>query len=196
MALPTADDAKAFLRIETDAEKPLLEQLVARATALVTRYLNRPITGAARTYTDDAETHRAYGVVTRLQVPVYPIAASGERAPVVTDADGATVDATTYRVDGATGAITATAGVTFDAGPYQITATAGLDQDPDYATLIEPVLSGAILDTVATYYRQRVASVKQSATAGAQETHDVDPATGLPARVMGAIRHLRLVRVA
>jgi hypothetical protein len=196
VALPTLDECKALLRLETTAEDAFLTPLLADVTGVVAAYLNRPITGVARTYTDDAETLRAYGRVTRLHVPVYPIAASGDDAPVVTDADDVTVDATTYRVDGDAGSFTGKPDTTFDNGPYRLTVKVGLDQGTEYATQVEPVLRRAILDTVATYYAQRVASVKQSSTAGAQETHDVDPETGLPPRVMGALRHLRLVRVA
>jgi hypothetical protein len=56
VALPTSTDLKDYLRIETNAENPLLAALVARAQAMLEGWIDCPITAEAQTAVDRAES--------------------------------------------------------------------------------------------------------------------------------------------
>jgi hypothetical protein len=66
---------------------------------------------------------------------------STPRACVVTDEDGATVDAGGYLVNAATGRVTPGGAAVFTGSAYVVTARAGLSLRADYAEAIEPVMS-------------------------------------------------------
>jgi len=192
MALPTKNDLVAYLRIESEedtAESALLTALVARATAMVEAWLDRPIeTLADQEFVDEAESTE--GAVTRLLVPMVPLDAA---SVVVEDRDGTTVPSTDYRVKPLTGEILAEPGVVFVNPPYTITADVGLDTHPQYETRIEPVLSQAILDVAADLYHARnPRAVSESAGGGASTSYANQV---LPERVKVALNPYRLVRV-
>jgi hypothetical protein len=162
--LPTRTDLQAYLRIETDAEDALLAELVSEATGWAESLVDRPLVAVSRSFVDPAETNVAYGVVTQLLIPVTPVAL--DPAPVVTDGDGETVSASTYRVDGATGLLTANRGEAFGSGPYTIVATVGLPAASDYSTRIEPQLRALILGLAALLYHQRNPGARSEGTGG------------------------------
>ncbi len=62
--------------------------------------------------------------------------------------------------------IRADAGVSFDNGPYSITATVGYSAASDYATRIEPVISAAIIDMVAELFKHRNPGVEYLSSGG------------------------------
>lgn len=187
MALLTVSQLKSYLRIQHTAEDTLLADLLAQATALVESHIGRPITARAATWTDRAATLRAYGAVTTLMIPESPVAAD---SVTVTGADGTTVDAADYTVDIRTGMIRGNRGAVFASGPYTITATTGLSAHPDYATRLEPLVNGALRDTVAdAYHRRSPAAASEGAGGGVQATYAT--VTELPARVVAALRPIR-----
>lgn len=192
MALPTIIDVKRYLRVQTTAEDTLLTALLASATQLVEAYLGRPIlTVAARAMTDEGKTLTAYGVVTKLLVPVTPYDAA---TLAITDADGTALTLTTdYRVgDPWTGEVFAAVGTSFPNGPYTLTADVGLETASDYATRIEPVLFVCILDVVADLWHRRNPAASTESTGGGVST--TYTAEGIPARTAAMLAPFRVVR--
>lgn len=189
MALISTAQLKSYLRIQHTADDTLLADLLTQAKALVESHIGRPIAAREATWTDRAETLRAYGVVTTLMIPESPVAAEGV---TITDADGATVDADDYTVETRTGMVRAARGVVFSNGPYTITATTGLSAHPDYATRLEPLVNGALRDTVAdAYLRRSPAAASEGAGGGVQATYAT--VTELPPRVVAALRPITFV---
>ena len=193
MALPTTAECKAYLRVEHTAEDALLDGLLASATAAVEAHVGRPLAAVARTFVDPAETQLLHRSVTQLLIPVTPVSTADGEAPVVTDADGTVVDASTYRLDAETGQLIAHRGVSFDNGPYTIATKVGLSARSDYATRVEPVLRSAILDTVADLYQRRNPSAQAEGAGGGVYTQFAAGA-GLPARVIAMLTPFTAVR--
>lgn len=191
MALPTTTDLKSYLRIQTSAEDTLLTLLLTNAQAMVEAHMGRPITAIARTFVDEAKTMTAYGVVTKLLVPVTPVDWS---TLVVTDDDGTVlVEDEDYRVgDMWTGEIHAETGMSFSVRPYTIDAEVGLSVDPEYSTRIEPVLSLAILDIASDLWHRRNPNAATESTGGGVSATYVG--TGIPQRVRDALAPWTLVR--
>lgn len=187
MALPTLQNLKDYLKVETTAEDTALTGMLTRATGLVEQYLGRPITARSVTVTDRA---RPCGGVVKLLGFVCPIAASPD--PIVTDADGATVDSTAYTVDRDTAVFYAAPGESFGNPPYGLTFTAGLSARADYATVVEPAVAQAILDVAADLWRRRVGNVSQASSVGDSESYGADP---LPARTKLMLDSFRLRQV-
>jgi hypothetical protein len=204
MSLPALSDLKGYLRIDGTTEDTVLTMLLASARGMVERYLERPITAISRTFVDPAETIVAYGRITALMVPVWPVHPGAPSpaepvipAPVITDVDGAVVDAATYRVAAESGRFIATRGESFPNGPYTIVASVGLSADPRYAEEIEPVISQAILDVASDLYANRTPSAQMEAAGGGASTswRDPDP-SGLPARTARALSAYKPVGIA
>jgi hypothetical protein len=198
MSLPTGTDLKTYLRIETTAEDALLDTLVAQATATVEAWLDRPILTVCLDFIDEATPDDR--AVRRLLVPVYPL---DPDALAIVDVDGTTVPATDYRVDALTGVIRGLVGVQFGNPPYTITADVGLQEHPQYATRIEPVLSRAIVDVAASWYHQRNPAAASVAAGGGVSTHAFAGAgrgigdthdAEIPPRVRAQLAPYRLVR--
>jgi hypothetical protein len=192
MALPTLDDLKAFLRIETTREDDLLASFLASAIADVRATLRRPIASGAETYTIEDPRSNAHSIarlssdpdraLRTMRIPETPVAATP--ALVLVDCSGATVDPTTYRVNNDTGVITARAGTAFARFPYEATATAGLETRDDYETLVEPVLRQAIFDLAADFYfRRNPAATAERDAGGASITYGRQD-EGVPIRVL------------
>jgi len=201
MALPTVTQCKAYLRVQGTAEDTLITDLLARATAKVRGALGRPIEIAARTFTDDAVTRRAYGQVTALLIPSHllPCARvddSSLSAPIVLDADGLALSDVTDYYPGLPwdALLKARPGIAFGNGPYTVTVDAGLETADDYATVIEPALSGAIIDVVADLYQRRNPVASSESTGGGVST-SYDARTGLPMRAWEDIRQWAVIRV-
>lgn len=203
MSLPTWQDLKLLLRVQTTAEdggssdapagtgNGILARMIERAQARVERYLQRPITAESLTATDRAESLRVWGVIDRLVFPMSPLSQATLDAPVLVDVDGETVDPTTYDIDYAQGLFIAHRGVSFDNGPYTMTAVAGLSADPRYAKF-EPDLAQAILDVAVDLYSWRSpGTVHRTAGGGVSEARDAK--TGIPLRICAALDQYRRI---
>ena len=152
MALPHEDEIKAYLRVTTDVEDDLFEQLRMSAEAWVHAFYRVPLGSQARTFRG---LWPRIGVQrepeTRLVVPIRPCGSTA----TITDADGTTVTSSTYVVDQRTGYIDAKRGERFWNPPYDVVATVGWGEHPQYEDDVEPVLRQAILWAASTYYRNR-----------------------------------------
>ena len=152
MALPFADEIKAYLRVTTSVEDDLFEELSLSARAWIRAYYAVPLEAQNRSFAglwprigNQREPN------TRLVVPIRPCGTTG----TLTDAEGATVDATTYVIDARSGRIEAKRSKYFSLPPYDLAITVGWDQHPAYADEVEPILRQAILWAASTYYRNR-----------------------------------------
>lgn len=182
MALPTTSDLKSYLRIESTAEDTLLAALLGRAKAMLEGWIDCPITAESQSAVDRGETLDA--PLLSLVFPRRPIG-----SVVVTDAEGATVDATTYTVDPRSGILYAKPGTEFGNAPYTITCNVGLSLRADYAR-IEPLLNEMILDLAADLYQRRTPGAA-SEKAG-DTTISWDTSRETVARVLKSLRLLRL----
>lgn len=170
MALPTTEDAKKYLRVEHADEDIIVAQLLARSKATVETFVGYPLIAVAQTYVDYNGMYPSgaqwfggyYGDLFELPGP-YALSP----APVVTDANGVVIDATTYYLDNRAGKIRAKAGGYFGMRPYTVVATIGLSAHPDYLSRLEPIAALAVLDLVAHLYQNRnPAVVSESDEAG------------------------------
>jgi hypothetical protein len=152
VGLPTFEELKAYLRVTTEVEDELIEQINDSAQAWVRSFYRVPLDSQSRTFRG---LWPRIGVQryenTRLVVPVRPCGAS----PVITDGDEATVDNTTYVVDERTGYIDAKRNEFFDNPPYDITVSVGWEEHPEFNDEVEPILRQAIFWAASTYYRNR-----------------------------------------
>lgn len=192
MALPTVTDIKAVLRIQTAAEDTLLQSMHNRACALMVAVLGRPYYAIERTWIDEGGRVRAYGALTSLNVPVGPIEPD---SLVIEDTDGLELVVTDeYRTpEPLDSLIRAAAGLTFSNPPYRLTANVGLSADPEYETLIEPVLAQALIDTVSDWWSRRSPAATNESTGGGVST--TWETLGLPRRVREALALFSMPRV-
>lgn len=177
MALPTVTDLKLVLRIQTTADDTLLTSLLARALGMVEGALGRPITKVSTTWKDYGDQGRFGGALTRLVVPVVPY-----DTLAIVDADGVALSSSVdYYAPGVWDAtVRARPGMTFPVAPYTLTANVGLSAAANYATVIEPAVSAAILDVAADLYQRRSAA----ATAESENGIAVSYGGGVPQRVV------------
>jgi hypothetical protein len=190
MALPTLADLKGYLRVDGTAEDTVLTMILASATAKCAAYLERPFVAILMTFVDPAQTMVAYGRITELVIPMWPVHRGAPSpadpvipAPVITDQDDAVVDAATYRVDSRSGRFIALTGDTFANGPYTISCYIGLSAFPEYSTAIEPVIAQAIMDTASDLYSNRSPGASMETAGGGASTQWRDPGPGgLPSR--------------
>ena len=182
MALPTAVDLKAYLRIETSAEDALLAALVVRAKSMLETWIDVPIIAEVQTADDEASALAR--PVRALVFPRRPMLVTA-----VVDSRGETVPSSNYRGSVTSGVIYALNDTSFPYGPYTITAMVGLTLRPDYGRL-EPTLAQAILDIAADLYQRRTPGAGSETAAGTAITWDVSRET--VARIMKTMRSLRL----
>jgi uncharacterized phiE125 gp8 family phage protein len=174
MALPTVATLKQYLRIETTAEDLLLARLLEGAQAAVEQYLRRPIAAEVREFFDVPEVWDYSTQTSTVYLPVYP--ASGV---ALVDYNETAVASSGYRLEGRSGRVIATGSSRLSSGPYTVTATVGLATDPRYATVIEPVLSRAILDIASDWYHRRNPNAASESTAGVSHSYADN---GIPTR--------------
>lgn len=187
MSLPDVAALKRYLKIENTAEDTLLAELLARSLATAQRRVGVPIVSVSRVFVDEAETGNFYSHGPRsLLVPVTPFDVD---TLVVVDADGVTVDADDLRSDVGAGIIRYVDGSPFENGPYTITVDVGLDNEDDYDTLIEPIVSQAIVDLVADLYQRRNPAASSERNAGGDSV--AYTADGIPCRVADALDSIR-----
>jgi hypothetical protein len=181
MALLTLAQLKLYLKVQTTLQDTLLTELLAEATALAEQYLNQPITAAERTVYLTVAARRG---AANLWLPSYPSAG----AIVITDPNGDAVSADDYRVDRYVGALYGLDSYLFAYGEHTITGTWGLDQHPQYATRIEPVVNAGIRDYAADLYlRRNPAAAFEAAGAGVSVTYNESANQGLPPRIATAL---------
>jgi hypothetical protein len=201
MALPTVADLKRVLRIESSVEDTLLAALLASGEAAVRGELGRDIGVTERTFIDEAETSRVYGVVRHLVIPpqYLPIEFDADSSqstdPVVEDTDGTVLDPDVdYRIGMVWESfIRARPGITFTNPPYTVTVHCGLAADPEYATRIEPAIKQAILDAASDLYHFRSPSASSETTGGGVSQSRGE--WGLPARVCALLSPWKVIRV-
>ena len=200
MALPTLVQAKAYLKKQTADEDTLIGDLLTRSKAKVRGALGRQIDIVARTFTDHAVNGRAYGSLTALRIPPQYLPCvrvddSSLSAPVVTDTDGTVLsDSVDYYAGNPWDPmLRSRVGVAFSNGPYSVTVECGLAASPDYANVIEPDLSAAILDVLADLYQRRSPAATNESTGGGVSTSYAP--NGLPLRAWESIRQWAVVRI-
>lgn len=183
--LPTVDDCKSYLRIQTNAEDALVAQLLARAQLLIEGLLGYALTAVSRPHVnyEEVDNHGQRPAITlpgpfKTAVP----------APIVTDVDGTVVDATTYTLDVRGMRILAKPGVLFPRRPYSVVADIGLSAHPDYAAKLEGEISNAIIDQVAhLYFNRNPAISSESDEAGAVKVLSDGGQQLIPGRVYDAV---------
>lgn len=190
MPLPSVQDLKDYLRVETDAEDSVIEDLLASALAWAASEIGRPIEAEERTFS--AVVAQLWnGYTPALALPIYPVATTP--APVVTDSAGDVVDALSYEVDPATGRLSAVDGYEFDDGPHVITATVGLDAHPDYDIRYEPKVRALVMGLASILYHQRNPGVTSESEGGSSVSYrDKDD---LPQHLRSLRESLRIKRI-
>ncbi len=152
MALPDFEELKAYLRVTTEVEDDLLEEITLSAQAWLRTFYRVPLDSRARTFRGlwpQVGVQRAED--TRLVVPIKPCADSA----TITDANAVTVDDATYYIDSRTGYVEAKRDVAFSNPPYDIVIDVGWEEHPDFDDDVEPILRQAVLWAGSTYYRNR-----------------------------------------
>lgn len=182
MALPTINDLKAYLRIESSAEDALLTALLGRAKAMLETWIDTPVTAEVQTAVDRADSLDTF--VRTLVFPRRPCLVT-----LIVDSDGTTVDPTTYTASVTSGVIYAKDETTFPYGPYTITAMVGLSLRQDYGRM-EPVINEVILDLAADLYQRRTPGAASETAAGTNISWDASRET--VARIMKTLRTLKL----
>lgn len=190
MALPTGEDLKTVLRIETDVEDGLCDDLVESATAHAESLIGWPIEPTEKTFASLRPIYDEYGRSV-IYLPGSPVALSP--ALEIEDENGDVVDVGDYTVVDF-GKITALAGKTFAAWPYQITATVGLALAADYTSRIEPLLRQLILGIASIWYKQRDPNATNDTNLGITWASNADTA-GLPPNLYSVLKRLRPVRI-
>lgn len=185
--LPTVDDLKAYLRIESDAEDALLGAILYRASAMIELWTDTPIAATLRTAFDpsaaDNDPPRA---LTALIFPWRPI---GSDVTVV-DADGNTVPADRYRVDKRQAMIYAKRGYVFNNPPYEITASVGFEHWDNYITSLEFTIGQVMIDVAADLYTRRTPMA--TSETGAGTTISWDASRACVERSLASLRMLKL----
>jgi hypothetical protein len=116
---------------------------------------------------------------------------------VVADTDALVLSATTDyypAVTGFEGTVRARPGISFSNGPYALTADVGLATRSDYATVVEPVLNMAILDTIADWYQRRNPNATSESTGGGVST-SYSVTQGLSARARELLVPYKVIRI-
>jgi hypothetical protein len=152
VALPTFDEVKAYLRVTTDVEDDLLEQITLSAQAWLRGYYQVPLGSSPRTFRG---LWPRYGTQreaqTRLVVPIRPCSDTA----TITDADGTTVSSALYVIDQRTGYVDAKRFESFWNPPYDIAIDVGWEEHPDFDEDVDPILRQAVFWAASTYYRNR-----------------------------------------
>lgn len=185
MALPTVNDLKSYLRIESNAENTLLQALLDRAKAQLEIWTDVPITAVSTTAVDRADVINGQTCVS-LIFPQRPI----NTTATIVDSEGTTLASDEYTINTASGVIYANSGYSFPYGPYTITTLCGLSLRGDYAR-IEPILSQCIIDLAADLYQKRTPNASSESAAGTSISWDVSRDTA--ARVLKVLRAFKLV---
>ncbi len=186
MSLPDDQDIKNYLRVETDEEDELFEQIELSAKAWVRAFYRVPLDSQARTFRgiwprlgSQRETD------TRLVVPIKPCAGTA----TITDGGGDTVSSSTYVIDERTGYIDSKRNEAFGNPPYDIAIDVGWETHPDFDDDVEPILRQAILWAASTYYRNRnVAAIYEQSGGQVSITYTADEIPPLLRSLMASLK--------
>jgi hypothetical protein len=164
MPLPDIDLCKSYLRIETDVDDLLIGEELRQAIAFIESYIGRAIL--------DPNNTRTFGPV-RVTYPTVGSYRVGDTAPNQNlYAQGVDELGRDTNVPAAT-AVT---------GPLPMSTV------PDYAQRWEPILSRAILDTVAEFHQHRDPLVLGESSGGGVSVTRGRLVHGLPPRVRAMLR--------
>jgi hypothetical protein len=166
MALPDLAACKRVVKQDTTAEDTLIGELLARAKGVVQGIIQTPLESTSMVFTDWAETNVARSLGPRsLLVPKTPF---DPETLAINDSNDAAIDLADLIVSGLTGIVRYRDGSAFAGGPYTLTADVGIDTHPDYADILEPILSSAILDVVVDLYARRNPSTQSEGVAAGE----------------------------
>ncbi len=195
--LPSAQDLKAHLRIQTDKELPALSRFLLQAVAQIEVATGKSLTTESVTWYDDAVSLRIDEAPTSLILGYTPVEVS---SVVVTDQQNNVVPASNYTVRNDLGLIVGNPGpiwngqsqFCFDNGPYTITATAGAGTGATYATRQIYQIRELILDYGAMLYQQRTPGEGDRASGRhGDRLHADRQGHGTPGRIARGIRLLK-----
>jgi hypothetical protein len=161
MALPTLQETKNYLRIQTSAQDSVVTDLLASAKSWAESLIGRRITASCQVMGTLWATRDPFWQ-SIIYLPFFPVNATGL---VLTDADGETVPADTYTVDGDAGKLVAIAPDWFSNPPYEATADVGLSAGSEYAGK-EPELRALIIGLAAILYHQSNPNATQDSAGG------------------------------
>jgi hypothetical protein len=192
MSLPSLQQVKDRLRIENEVEDDDLELMMASALGTIEERVGRPIETDERTWVLEYPYSNWDGCSPSYKffLPLYPVLHEGDDLVTITDADDVAV--TDFRVNTATGLITATEDTVFDNWPYTVTAMVGLDLMASYSTRVEPKLSQAFLDLCADWYQRRNPGALAEGAGGGVITQW--QTLGVPERICKQLDAYRLAR--
>jgi hypothetical protein len=192
MSLPDLQAVKDRLRIENEVEDDDLELMMASALGTIEERVGRPIETDERTWVLEYPYSNWDGCSPSYKffLPLYPVLHEGDDLVTITDADDVAV--TDFRVNTATGLITATEDTVFDNWPYTVTAMVGLDLMASYSTRVEPKLSQAFLDLCADWYQRRNPGALAEGAGGGVITQW--QTLGVPERICKQLDAYRLAR--
>jgi hypothetical protein len=151
MAPLTSADVKDYLRIQSPAEDVLIMALIARASAAVGAWLQRPVYNVTRTITVFTSNTMFAANPRTLFLPFYPIASITS----ITDSGGVAIPAGDIAVDTQLGSVSMKNGGRFAGSPYTIVVVGGLESHSEFLTLVEPAINQATLDVVSDLYQRR-----------------------------------------
>jgi len=183
---PTVAELKLYVRSQTTVDDALLTGLLARAVGRAERIIGSPIDARVQGFLISG-SDRCGSPRHIIKVPASPIDVTTV-PPVVLDAQGATVPASSYRAD-PDGLLIALAGW-WDRWPYNVTVSWGLSLRPDYAS-VQPDLAQAIVDLAASWYEQRNAGASSETAGGGVRADYAKDA--VPPRVLEVLVGLRRV---
>ena len=152
MPLPSDEEIKAYLRVETSVEDDLIFEANLAAQAQVAQYLKVPLESTSRTFRG-RKARRGYRgePLEQLTIPVVPCATTA----TITDVDDDAVASDLYTIDGTLGHINAVVGEAFNRGPYTVVISVGWPLDADYNEIVDPLLYQTVLDLAVDIYRRR-----------------------------------------
>lgn len=173
MSLPSTDDLRAYLRIQTNAEDSVLSGLLAAAQSAVTGWLGKPIKSEKRTFI--IYSQRSPSAPLTIATPLSPI---GTIYSIV-DGSGSTVAQSDLFIDSRVGMLVYKSGARWMNGPYTIVCEVGLECYEEYLTSIEPAIAQAITDVASDLYQRRNPAAAVEKEGGGIETAYSDQTRGV-----------------
>jgi uncharacterized phiE125 gp8 family phage protein len=190
MALPTVAEVKNYLRIQTSAQDSVITDLLASGKSWAESLIGRRITATSEVMSTLWAGRDCFRQSV-IYLPFYPVNAAGL---VLTDADGETVPADDYTVDGDAGKLTATEDSWFSNAPYEATAEVGLSAGSGYSGK-EPGLRALIIGLTAILYHQSNPNAS-SDSAGGGVSVSYQSSWSLPPHLNTIVMSFRGMRVA
>lgn len=147
------DEIKDYLRITDTTQDDHLTTLLTAAQAWAEGYLGTPLANVERTEAVGVARNETY-----LRLASAPI--DTDEGITITDPDGDEHDAGSFVVNAPAGIIATGAGTLagrplLQPGTWEVTYTGGLAARDDYATVVEPQVSHAVMLVAADWYANR-----------------------------------------